>query len=443
VRLRALVLVALGLLPFGLARGRDALARPDPTPAVTREEVTRLLSDLASDRWQVREAAMTRLRQVAREARPFLLERKDDADPEVRRAVAHLLSSLGDDGAAVPVSGPGAPLSEGLVTLAFRGTTSEALKALDALVPGRVRLPTGTGEATVEIAAASRPYFEVLDAILSKEHVEVAEGAFDDAGQANAAPESGEPLAAPAYAGAFRLDVHTISAVRSIGRPPRTTLGLRLRWAPCLQVVSNDPPLVVAALDAAGRPVRAIDAPPGGWSPPPFGRQIGGASGTPLSASFEVGGGAGVDRLSILELRVRMAIRRERREARFELGPDAKLPATLEVPGAERGRSTRVTLESFETDPERRGTAVLSVAMALGKGVASGSVVPVVEGRDGRLRSTYASGARVAGPDGSLRLSQRVAGVDGDAAPVAVRVIWFEREEEHLATFVLKDVPLR
>jgi len=438
IRLPALLLA--GLVLVGSAR------RAVADPPVTREEVARLLADVASDKYQVREAALHRLEAVARAAKPFLVERRDDPDPEVQRTVRRLLVLAGGDDGGVPAVDVAGARAEGLVTLSFRGTLADALRALDAARPGRVRLPPSGGQAAVEIDAKARPYFEVLDGLLARDGLEVADGGFDGAGQASATVPNGEPLAPPAYDGPFRLDVHSVSSTRTLGRgkATRTTIGLRLRWSPAIQLTSYEPANVVAATDSAGHAYHGVDTQPSGTVGfAPYGRQIGGSFASTLSVAFDLPPDSPPDRLASVDVRIKATLRRDRREARFDVSGSPTLPATVEVPGPERGRTTRVTLESFGPDPDRRVAWNLVSTLVLPKGVGGGAVLPCVELPDGTLRGTYASGSRVVASDGTLRMVERVQGVLPETGPTAVRIVWFEREESVPLVFTLKDVPVR
>src|SRR5204862_4665018 len=88
--------LALAFLAAVPARG--VAAGDPPIPAgeeAMKKEVDRLLSEVASDKFETREAARKRLLSIARAARSALEARREDPDPEIRRTVRTLLEALG------------------------------------------------------------------------------------------------------------------------------------------------------------------------------------------------------------------------------------------------------------------------------------------------------------------------------------------------------------
>src|SRR5262245_1772486 len=106
MRIHAALVVPASAIAIGAgtARAGDGTGAPSP-PA--REEVDRWLSELGSERFEVREAARRRLQAVAASVREALVARRDDPDPEVRRTVRALLEGLGGDETSPATPSPG------------------------------------------------------------------------------------------------------------------------------------------------------------------------------------------------------------------------------------------------------------------------------------------------------------------------------------------------
>ena len=404
-----------------------------------RREVDKLLGEVASDRFEVREAAERRLTVIARPARALLTARRDDPDPQVRITVQRLLAGLGETEAG-PAPPPPELADVGLVTFAGEGALSDVLRAWDAACAGRVRLPPSVAASPARVAVRGRPYFEALDALLAAARVDVGEG-FDDAGEAQAGVREAPPAVAPAYAGAFRLDLEGVDAHRSFRQGPsrRYTLSFRALWSPDVQVASYTPLAVVRAEDAAGKALRSID---GGYSSASVGLGLGRRSAS-LPVTLDPEADASADCIAALEVKARFRVRYGRQEARFEDLSKEALPAAREVAAraGDRSGATKVTLDALAPDADFRGYAKVSVSVYLPKGVAPDGVSAVLETKDGILRSMY--GSRITGADGVLHLTARLPGVTEENPAVSIRVTWYAREDEASLAFAFKDVPLR
>lgn len=426
---RALLAALVGLLAAcGVVRGEDA-------PPDVGAEVDRLLSSLASDDYEVREAARKRLSTLARVAADRLKARRDDPDPEIRRAVEALLASIGEPDA--PEAPEGRLGSLGLVTFAAEGTLEDVLARFARDVGGTVRVTPAMAPTPVKAAFERVPYFDAVAALLSPAQAELADG-FDEAGQALASARAGSPALPTACAGPFRVEVESVTTVRSL-RPqvrPRWTLGLRLFWAPSAQVVTFQSPTVVRAVDPAGRPLRGVES----------GTTTYGVGGGRRLASTQLTLDAGESEeaavLAELELRLRARLRHGLQAAEFPaLAPDA-LPVSQTVPVAD-GRAVKVTVESASEDPDRPGWAAVALTLVLPSGVPAESVQAVLLLPDGGTRPLIDLSSRVSAADGTLKLTLRAPGTPGGGAGRTLRVAWATREEEIPVSFVLRGVPLR
>ena len=351
------IVVALALVASCAATRPAVAGDPPGSPAAQeamKREVDKLLVEIASDRFEVREAARQRLSAIARSAREALEARKDDPDPEIRRTVASLLERLGQPDTPPPTTTSLDLSSLGLVTLEAEGALGDVMKGWDAACGGRMKLPAGSETSTVKFSVRGRPYFEALDALLLQANVGVGEG-LDESGQGYAVTRPAEGSIPTAYAGAFRFDVESVSATRTFRGTAsrRYALTLRALWSPDVQVVSYSPPTLVKATDAAGKAYRAIDP----------GNVVYGASGrraASVQMAIDPEEGASVEQVATLEARWKFRIRHGRQEARFDDLAKLKFPAVRELPPrpGEKGRGTTVTLESLGSDPDRHAWTV-------------------------------------------------------------------------------------
>jgi len=403
-------------------------------------EVDRLLADVASDDYAVREAARGKLSLLARAARARLLARKDDPDPEIRRTVAALLATV--DGGAEPSMPPAELGALGLVTLGAEGTLPEVLARYEAQTGARVRVPPSFAEARAKADVTAMPSFGALEAILSPHALEVPDG-FDEAGQGTASPRTDRPAPPSTTVGPFRCEVESISTTKMLrgGGRPRYVLGLRLEWTPAVQLTSYAQPTVGAAVDEAGGTLTGVD---GGNTTYGIG---GSRRATTVTVTLEAPGTAGVDRLATLEVKTRLRVRHGRQTHRFgtlsadHLPESASVPAPPGSPAA--GAATRLTLESFAPDPDRRGWVLGSLSTILAPGVPPEGLSAALETAEGILRPMFDHASRMAGANGVVKLNLRAVGSGGDTGPKAIVASWYTREEEIPVTFVLKGIPLR
>jgi hypothetical protein len=442
---RAAVLVfaaLLGAFP-GPVRAGDPPKAPAPLP-LAREEVDRLLSELASDRYEVREAARRKLQAVAASVRDLLAARRDDPDPEVRRTVRALLASLGEDEASPPARPSEDARQVGLVTLSGRGTLRDVLHAMDLVERGRVRVPDAAAETRVVVAADARPYFEVLDAVLAQAGLDL-EDSFDEAGQASAVARQGPPTVAPACVGPFRLEVGSVTATKSL-RPAggtRFTVQLRLLWSPSVHLVSYGLPVVAAATDAAGVPFRVVPNDANVVGAPAIGgpRGLGLYRRPDLVVTLEPPAGSTTDLLASLVVRMPLLLRHGLVEAEFPEPTKGPWPVVRE--GSDRAkRPWKATLTAFGPEPEQAAWTRAAAAVALPVGVPQDGMHALLEAADGTLRPMWA-GTRIQASDGSVSGSWRVALGKVAAAPAALRIVWYERDQHLPFEFALRDVPLR
>lgn len=440
----SILLLLAALAPAG-ALMRSPIVRADgpaaPDPA---KEAEALLADLKSDTYEVREAARRRLAAVAARARPVLEAHRDDPDPEVRRVVLGLLAGLG---ASVEPAAPSGELgSLDLVTLRADGTLTDVLARFEEAAGGRVRVPPAVVASPVSVELVARPYFEALARILDAARLDVDDG-FDDAGQAQAGTR--DPAAAPPVActGPFRLDVESVSTTKLLraGGRPRFVLGLRLLWSPSVQVATYASPRVVSAKDSSGGALVAPDP----------GHVVFGAGGSKrvatMALSLEPAGDVAPDRIERLELTLTARVRRSKAVATFDAPLDAKGPsvARLVWPAGSLGAArpgaavADVTLERFAADPERTGWWVAEITAKLPPGIQPAGLSTSLLSSDGLLRPMFELSSRIAGADGTVRMTVRAVALAAGATPQAVRVACFAREEETPATFVLNGIPLR
>jgi hypothetical protein len=437
----ALLLAFLAAAPARADDRPGAPARPVAEPIEVR--VARLLGEVASDDFSVREKARRSLQALGPASRAALEARREDPDPEVRRTVLALLDAFGSAGADPLGAGPVADLASlGLVTASGSGALADVLRLWESAQGGRFRHLPAPATATVRLEAKARPWFEALDDLLAQGGVELRDG-FDQAGGAEVVARRGDGTAPPAaFAGPLKLQVDSVTSVRSFRVPgPRSyALGLRLFWAPDVQVVGVGLPALVRAADRAGRPFASRPA----GSDASTVRSVGSSRrATDLTLTVETGDPATEEALASAEVQVRLRIRHGREEARFEdLGA---LPATRTASrarGAE-GKPGRVTLEEFGPDADHPGWWVGRLTASLPPGVAAESVVPALESTDGSVRALFDYGTRSVGSDGVVGLTVRAAGLPPGVAPKALVVSWLAREGQGAVAFVLKDVPLR
>lgn len=409
-------------------RGADA-------PEGLAPEVDRLLGQLASDDYAVREAARARLAALARDARSLLAARRDDPDPEVRRTVAGLLAALGEpEGPPVPTGSLG---DLGLVTFAAEGTLADVLAAWEERVGGRVTVPPTSGATPVKVAVERVPYFRALDAVLAPAGLDVPDG-FDEAGGAVAAPRPAGPAAPSAASGPFRLDVASVAVERSFRPKERRepTVRLRLSWSPAVHVTSLSTPKVVRAIDSAGAvlagvPVQTI-----------YG--VGRARWAQPEVRLAAVEGALGERLETLDLRVDVRVRSGGQAVTFDDLRPATLPAVRTVAGGGgTATDTKVTLTTFGPDPDHPGFVVADLTAALARGVPADSVVVLLETSGEGARPLYDLSNRIAASDGTVRIRVRSPGVAAEGKGRALRVAWYTREEEIAVPFALAGVPLR
>ena len=423
-----------------MARGGAARADEDPAGEAARGEAERLLVQLASDDFAVREASRKRLAALARPARSVLEAHRADADPEVRRTVLALLAGLG--GAEEPAAPTGELGSLGRVSLAATGTLAEALARFETAASGHVRVPASASGVPVELSIVDRPYFDALDAILEAAGLELGDG-FDEAGQALATPRvRGETAPPSASEGPFRLEVESVSARRTLkgGQRPRSGVVVRALWSPAVQVISFQQPAVVRALDPAGKSFRSGDA-----GPPTYYGVGGGQRQTSFTLSLDPVDAQEPERLALLELVVPFRVRHGRQAASFHDFTPEHLPETQKVPLLAGGGSgtTDVTLEAFGPDPERAGVSVGTVRVLLPRGVPADSLGATLEAADGSLRPMIESSTRMSGSDGVVKMTFRTIGAASAGPWKSLRISWTTKEEEIPVRFTLRDVPLR
>jgi len=424
-----------------VSRGGAARAGDDPAGEAARGEAERLLVQLASDDFAVREAARKRLAALARPARSVLEAHRTDADPEVRRTVLALLAGLG--GAEEPAAPTGELGSLGRVSLAATGTLAEALARFEAEASGHVRVPASASGVPVQLTIVDRSYFDALDAILGAADLELGDG-FDEAGQALATPRVRGETAPPSTSeGPFRLEVESVSARRTIkgGQRPRFGVVVRALWSPAVQVISFQQPAVVRALDAAGKSFRSGDG-----GPPTYYGVGGGQRQTSFTLSLDPVDAQEPDRLALLELVAPFRVRHGRQAASFRDLAPGHLPETQKIPlpaGTVPAGATEVTLEAFGPDPERAGVSLGTVRALLPRGVPADSLGATLEAADGALRPMIESSTRMSGSDGVVKMTFRTIGAATAGPWKSLRISWTTKEEEIPVRFILRDVPLR
>lgn len=442
MRRRALVLASwLVLAPGGPGGSR---ARAGEEPAAERSaasEVEAWIRDLASDAFEVREAARKGLERRGREAPDVLQKHADDADAEVRRTVRALLERLG---AVLPVPpAEAANLARvGRVRLhAADRPLGEVLKELGDGLGGSFALDAGEAQKRVRVDVEDAPYFEALEALVAAAGLR-APGAFDGEGRLTLVPGvAGRASAPSAAAGPVRLRVARVAAARSLdGAERRThTLTLEVHLAPCVQLVSYRAPRVEKAEDAAGRPWRVA----GGLAPATTYGVGGDVRRVEANVALEPPEGGGEERLARLDLVLPLRLRHERRAVRFE--PLSGLPRTVDERGkpAEAGAKGSVTLLSVTRAEERKDAWIVDLSAVLASPTGRESADAFLLTADGAKRHVWIAGGRsTTSADGRLHLVGRCFGT-GEAAPTALDVTWFDREGEGELSLHLTDVPLR
>jgi hypothetical protein len=421
-----------------VAGGRASLAGEDDGGKAPRaERIAQWIEDLGSDRYAVREAARSRLEREGAAARGPLEARREDPDPEVRRAVGLLLERL----EATPVDLPPPALGDlsavGRVDLdlAEPRPAREALRLLGEPFGARFALPKSAGEVPVRMRVEDAPFFAALDAVAAAAGVSPQEG-FSPSGDLFLAPG---PMVEPwAAAGPLRVRVTEISVTRSLGgsQRPVYSLTLALDWVPGVQVVSWETPLDIRGEDAAG----------GGYEAAAASRRrvthgVGRSSRTgrfqvhlqPLSSPGEEP--APADELASLDFRLPVRLRYDRRETSFP-APFADLPARVAVSDEEE-----VSLLEVVAPTAGYGPWVARVAARLARPVSLDGLDVWFETVEGHRVLAF-GGTRFPSADGRLELTAR-AHLGTDARAAAVLVVYFREEEQGALAFHLQGVPLR
>ncbi len=441
--LGAALLLATLAEPVGSARADEKERAAPPAGAVgdVAGQVRGWITDLASERYEVREQARQGLERWGREAPEVLRAHADDADPEVKRTVRALLARLETAVERVPATL--ADLARvGLVRLEAQGEPlGGLLDGLSASMGGMFLLPEEARRVPVTLALADAPYFAAVEALAAQAGLE-APLPFDGEALLTFAAPAPEALAAPtASVGPLRVRALRIQASRPLdGLGPTThALTLEVQLAPCVQLVSYRPPRLHGAVDAQGRrwrPAAAVEL-----------ATTYGVGGDPrrveTQISLEPGEPGAAERLARLELIFPMRLRHERHELVF--APLEGLPRTLDEQGraSEAGKRGSVTLEAFGPAEGRSDAWTVELACVLASAAARASVEAWLELDSGQRRRLWIAGGRsTTSADGRLRLVGRAHGV-GPQGPRAVRVVWFERESEGEVALALEDVPLR
>jgi hypothetical protein len=295
----------------------------------------------------------------------------------------------------------------------------------------------------VTVRLARTPCFEALDAILSQARLDAPDG-FDDAGAARTAPRPADGAAGPrAYAGAFRLDVEQVHAIRdwrAAGGRMRYAIALRAFWSPQVQVVHYAQPTLVSATDDAGKAWKSLD--------PAVTVQHGAAGGgrrtwNELRVTLDPPEGATSKTLAEVKVSMKVRVRHGLQEVRFDDPAGTALPAVRTVPvRTEAPGEVRVSLESFGPDAEAQGWSQAGLSVRLPPSVPAERLSVALEAASGDPRSMYDRADRVAASDGLLKLTLRAPGSREEGKPRAVRVSWYAREGDATVSFTLKGVAL-
>lgn len=436
---RALLLLVLAGLGAPWARAGDEAPPAPPEAAV---QVEGWIKDLASEQFEVREAARKGLERRGREAPDVLRAHADDADPEVRRTVRGLLERLGSVTPA-PAAASADVARLGLVRLhAARRPLREVLDDLSSALGGSFVVDLEGGKRAVSVDLEDVPYFVALDALASAAGLRAASPAFDSEGRVVFAPAvEGRTEPASTALGPLRLRAARVTAARSLdGTEARThTLTLDLHVAPCVQLRHYRTARVLKALDPAGRAWRPAGNPGAAMT---YGvgddtRRI------ELNVALEPAAEGAEERLATLELAVPLRLRHERRAVRF--APLTGLPRTLDEQGkpAEAAARGTVTLASVVPAEGRKDAWLVDVSCVLMTAAGRESVEAYLVTSDAARRRVWMASSRsTTSADGRLRIVGRCERT-GELPPTAVEVVWFEREGEGEAVLTLKDVPLR
>jgi hypothetical protein len=435
---RALLLLVLtGLLAPPARAGEEA--PPAPPEAVAQLEAW--IKDLASEQYEVREAARKGLERRGREAPDVLRAHADDADPEVRRTVRALLERLGSVTPAPPVASADVARL-GLVRLQVtKRPLREVLDLLAGALGGTFVLDAESGKRPVSADLEDVPYFTALETLAAAADLRVPAGFDGEARLAFVPAAEGRAAPASAAVGPVRLRAARVTAARSLdGDGARThTLGLDLNLAPCVQLVTYRPARVVKAVDPAGRAWRGAGNAGAALT-------YGVGSDTrrvELSVALEPAAEGVEERLATLDLSLPLRVRHERRQVRF--APLADLPRTLDEQGepAEAGARGTVTLASLTAAEGRKDAWIVDLSAVPTTAPGRESLDAYLITGEGARRRVWISGGRsTTSADGRLRLVGRCYGT-GEAPPTALEVVWFEREGEGEVLLTLRDVPLR
>lgn len=439
-------LCAVGGLLLLLFLGSGLRAEEEDAPVASediRSRMERWLGDLGSPDFEVREAARQGLQQCGASALDLLEARRDDPDPEVRRTVQLLLARLGHTETRPPAL-PGDLGALGRVTLKARGKAHVLLEALGRPHGASFEIPEESAQVEGEVEVTDAPFFAALDATAASCGL-AAPDAFDVGGRMRlATPEEGEetPWAA---VGPLRVRVAEVSSVRTLSPPRRRryVVVVDLHWVPSVQVRTWRTPEDVEATDVEGR---AFEAGSAVRTNVTHGISAS-ARRTSVSLHLEpvdTGAADGTERLDTLFFTLPVCLRHDRREVLFAPLADLSLPATRV--DAEGGTSPQddveeVTLRSVTPPDSDRGPWVVDLVARLSGRTARDSLQVMLVGADGATCAAGA-GSRFPSADGTLSLKAR-AWCRWEEAPVAVRVTWYQREEEGKVSFTMRDVPLR
>jgi hypothetical protein len=435
---RALLLV---LIAAFVAPGARAGEEAPPAPPEASVQVEAWIQDLASEQYEVREAARKGLERRGREAPDVLRAHADDTDAEVRRTVRGLLERLGSVSPAPPAAS--AEIARmGLVRLhVARRPLRDVLDELGSALGGSFVVDAESGKRAVSVDLEDVPYFVALEALADAAGLR-APSAFDTQGRLALVPAAeGQAEAASATAGPLRLKAARVAAARNLaGTEARThTLTFDLHLAPCVQLVTYRTARVVKALDPAGRAWRTAGNPAAAMT-----HWVGSDTRrAELNVALEPAAEGAEERLATLELAVPLRVRHERRAVRF--APLTGLPRTLDEQGkpAEAAARGSMTLASVTSAEGRKDTWLVDLSAVLSTATGRESVDAYLVTGDGAKWRVVTAGVRsTTSADGRVRLVGRCYGT-GETPPAALEVVWFEREGEGEALFTLRDVPLR
>lgn len=437
--MRGMRVWSASLLLLVLCLGAPIAQADEDATAELAKRVKALVADLRSDDYATRRQARLSLKGLGADAHEHLSPYATDDDAEVRRTIQELLGP--DWKPEEPPVEQSALDQLGQVAITSTGSLRGALKAAGDPVGARFTVPDGHPDEVQLPRSLSGSVFDVVAQILDAATLHQARP-FDNMGRAKLAPRGSDlPPAPRAASGPLEVRVREITATRSLTATarPKYSLGIELRWAPCVQVMQFSSPRLAEAKDTGGVAFTGT-----------AGRAVTtyGVSYVETSRRVAVGLMPTADEYAerldhlVIELPV-VRLRVDPTQVTFN--DLTTLPQVLDGTGASVASGTKGSIElraMTKEGTDRRPQYVMELVGMLPNKTARASAQVYVTWTDGKQERVHVMGGRSLAADGTLNLTVR-AWPRGERSPKSVHVRWFENETQGSLRFRLADIPLR